>query len=321
MTVLKFALMNRKKFRFKKGIVMKKILSFLATLLLVVGLTSFAQADSSMTVDGWTLDLNAITDAVNPTYNAALDGEITGITEIFYNGITWTQAETTTGVGRIDGLLSSLLYRDSNGVQQPWNDGNTLFYLTMDFSVNSVGNSSAWDHLAAGTTTGSVLDTTGILNIYLDLAGNASEITGTGYTDGILIAQFAILAGDGGTFDASDLDGHDDATFELIWAIDNLLLMADGTDLYDLIGTDTTALLHTDANYDADFDDNGAMDSVLGTTVWPGVAAAQTPISFLAKEDGSASLTVSTVPEPATMIFVGLGLLGIAGIGRKKISA
>ena len=122
----------------------------------------------------------------------------------------------------------------------------------------------------------------------------------------------------GGNFSIANLDGHDDATWELIWAEEGVLFDAEGYDLSLTVDSDIKATIAiTDTNFDADRDDNSLLDTEIGTNVFtPGED--QSLFSFLATQDGSSSVGLSTIPEPATFLLFGIGLMSIAGISRKK---
>lgn len=319
-----------------KGYIVKNFTKLFIAFLLFCGIATPAQA--FIIIDDWTLNLDAITDAIDPNYNTALDGEITDINQISYNGIAWSQTDDENGnglidvgeIGQTDGLLSSISYLTTSGGQSVWTDGNTAFELTFDFSLNAVQTVAAtattagvYEHLAAGTGTAD-----GILDIYLDITPDATQLTGEGYTDGLLIASFEVLAGYGGTFLPATGDGADDGTFELISAIAGIFEDADGNDLTATIGTDNVATIAiTDSNFDADADNNGVFDSIYGAGADEIYGTAddifsptdpQTGLNFVANEDGSAGMGTNVIPEPTTMVLFGFGLLGIAGIGRRK---
>ncbi|MBW2663573.1 MAG: VPLPA-CTERM sorting domain-containing protein [Deltaproteobacteria bacterium] len=55
----------------------------------------------------------------------------------------------------------------------------------------------------------------------------------------------------------------------------------------------------------------------IGPTIpFDGLADNSTAIAFYAEEDGSAQLAV--IPEPATMLLLGSGLIGLGVFGRRK---
>ena len=147
-------------------------------------------------------------------------------------------------------------------------------------------------------------------------------------TDGGTAVEFATfeLTSGGGTLstDYSDVDGFVTAYFQATNIEDNYLF--DGTiDMTDWVVGETLITLgfaHTTAsnNYD-----NGDITDPFGYELaeYRGGSA---PIHDEDASDGSQTIyadnqgnfEISVVPEPTTMLLFGFGLLGLAGIGRRK---
>ena len=81
------------------------------------------------------------------------------------------------------------------------------------------------------------------------------------------------------------------------------------------VGDPLVLITITDSNFDGDPNDLGSF-SVPNPTANLGFLASGTPIDFNALEDGSARLGV--IPEPATMLLLGSGLIGLGVFGRRK---
>ena len=290
---------------------MKKILfSFLLVLFLVAFGTS---ANAYIILNDWQLDLDGVDGLVGGPL-------ISGIDQITYYGIARGQSQGlfTGALGATDGFLSATGFV-INGVTTALPAG---VEITFSFSLTSQttnvinlgpgGLLTTFEHLDPATVNpASTYYRDGILDIYVDNLANggvqASALTGLGYEDGQKVASFDVIAGDGGVFFSKTFDGSDDGTFALASAMAGVFLDSLGNDL----GTGATIAI-TDSNFDR------LSTTPLGTAIWPGLWSHPTPTDFIAEEDGSARIAQTVVPEPATLLLLGLGFLGVGAFSRRK---
>ncbi len=215
---------------------------------------------------------------------------------------------------------------------------NIDFEMTFDFSVTSAvvpppfgppGNTTVHTTHLAGADPNSMRD--GVLEWYIDdltdmvgaQANTHMTLGGAGFQDGVLIATFDVVAGDGGVVNPTTMDGSDDGTFDMdhlltmvgvLWADDGMGGWDDIQGIDALPNYDILAI--TDSNYDMDPDNNGIIDSG-PPAFWPHAGG---PGGNLAnpyvREDGSATLEV--IPEPASIAVWGLLLAAACFYYRRK---
>ena len=306
---------------------MKKLL--LMTTALVLAFAISGPAGATIVLDGWTINATGL-DGI-----AGSVGVIDDIDSITYNGMVHVETFDTNGnilpdageQAQIDGILNATSFVKEDGTTQVVGNGSLLNWeLTFDFSIDALftsidGQDANFSHLG-------VTNSTGTLSVYVDnLANNppgvtANQATGDGFQDGELIATFNVLAGDGGVYDFTTGNGSDDGTFALSWAKAGVLFDSNGVDLstYNL-ANDIVLLAITGSDFDSTFNDNYDAFQRPTPTAWPNGFNGNytdwgTPVQFFAQNDGSANL--GATPEPSTIILLGVGLLGVAGFGRKK---
>ncbi|MBX3439212.1 MAG: PEP-CTERM sorting domain-containing protein [Planctomycetaceae bacterium] len=290
-----------------------------------------SKTEAAFLTGGFDIDLSVL--------GLGLTGTLTDIGEIKFTGLAHTELVVDNGtpgvvdmgdISVIQGLLTvTSLQKALGGFGNTSTTGEILnanFEITMAFSVVSQSTSPAgpiqtFTHIVDPTYA------SGLLNIYVDTAvnSNTAPLTGgAGFQDGTLLATFRILPGGGGIFTTATLDGSDDATFELIYAVPGALIdSVTGEDLGALLAggdpTDPVLITMTDSNFDA----TPGVPFGFVPANWPGSIAGDTALtsvsntSFFATEDGSSVLAVSQVPEPASMILFATGLVAFPGLRRR----
>ncbi|MBE9571414.1 MAG: PEP-CTERM sorting domain-containing protein [Proteobacteria bacterium] len=318
---------------------MKKGLIFGLMFLVVLAFSTPAKA--ILIVNDWTLDLSAVNpnlEIVNDISQIGFYGvahieivddvDNSGTATVGDIGITDTHLAATSLVNTGGSLITT------TGLNNSWhpNPWEMTFDLTDAAVFTSMsGTALTYSHIAPGTYGFETAD--GILDIYIDTTLDANTGTGDGYTGGTstLIAQLLIHTGPAGVFTPTTFDGSVDATFTALWVMQNVFLDSSGNDLSTMPGLVMMAI--TDSNFDGD-PDNQLYFSHMEPTNWGtyfptrlaggddltippnGYADNSHPMAFYALEDGSAKIGV--IPEPATMLLLGSGLLGLGFFGRKR---
>jgi len=309
---------------------MKKGLIFGLMFLVVLAFSTPAKA--VMVLPSWDFDFSGID-------GLAAGTTVLDVGQITYYGIAHAHVYDTDFSGTsdpgesfiTDGLLTATGLTDSGGVQILPGVSNlgVTYEITFDFSVE--GEFISRDPVTSVLTFihSAPNNADGLLEMYVNNFANmppggtdgiADAGAGTGYQDGTLIATFIINPGldplDGGVFSPLSFDGSDDALFQLQSAIPGVIFDEYGNDLT------TDPLNHllaiTDSNFDGDPTHTNGF-SIIPPGSWPhALQAYGSEIDFFAREDGSAVLGTHPIPEPATMLLLGSGLLGLGAFGRRK---
>lgn len=144
----------------------------------------------------------------------------------------------------------------------------------------------------------------GTWNIYYDSAVNANRLAGTGFTDGTHILGGTFNPGFAGTFTATATGGTGSNTLSGLVTFQDLAYVSPA-----LLNT----IAGTELKFGSDRTDGGG-----AITATPFGAVSCDRAGGVVCLQADANQSFSAIPEPGTLALLGLGLLGLGSIRRRK---
>lgn len=158
----------------------------------------------------------------------------------------------------------------------------------------------------------------------LDIYVNTPRVYGTSSSDlygaeaGTMIASFDLVSGGGAVEPDTTPSGSVDAQFISSFLLPGYFFDPAGNDI--ALQPYPIQWLFALSNLTASYETGGAVNPDFTAALLDTfglVATDDVPFSFFVSNSGE--FTIGVVPEPGTILLLGAGLLGLAGIGRRKI--
>jgi hypothetical protein len=153
-----------------------------------------------------------------------------------------------------------------------------------------------------------------------DLFFDAGTFTGSNFADlstfgdGTLVEQGLLIFGAGVNTDPTNITG----TLSLVLELDDIMHTLAGNEYFELDENgdpfDPWEIVFAIVDSNNNLQD---FDTAPFTTQF-GFNPANYDFFFTANNDGSINKEISIIPEPASMVLLGSGLIGFAGIGRRR---
>jgi hypothetical protein len=209
----------------------------------------------------------------------------------------------------VDGDTTALfngLDFNANGTKGAGKNFEFTIVAKLNEKVTSLTGSTATFGLDPASTDNKVA-------IYYDTAANASTTAGTGFDDGTLIALLTIVPGNTqSTFTIAGAGGQGSTKITA--------LKMEAGDFIDPNYLDGVSSLLFGVNFESNLNypaGNSTTQNfhIGGSSLFPDYVAGDNDIIF--KVDGSNTFT-NAVPEPGTMMLLGMGMLGLVGAQRRR---
>lgn len=310
----------------------KYFLNVLLTVLMVFTLSTSAMALSMLSLDNW---------AFNPN-GTGYAGSFGNLAQITFYGIS--AVDSNVGVGN-NGSFDQYGTYNATAFTKPPSEfaGYTnvlpgVSKLGVDYELTLELDNTKGTFVVNSNGINEVTFTQAALNIYIDSNFNYGQASADpsviyGGNDGTLIASFLLISGNG-TMNFNANAGPDGSTNITFLSNPDVLTNGfrpgywfdeDGIDLSTYDPTRLPVLSITDSNNElfVDAEGNNLQPDAVTTSEFTksGLQTAATPDfeNFFVQSDGSFSLATTPIPEPATLILFGAGLVGLGYTGRKKM--